>query len=130
MVAYTTHNVTNGQVMSIPKPGQIINGVDNYIQYKHPFNPQPIGYVKERQVGDMVGQQRDIIVADSDKLKNFELDMKVGETQKMDEILTKFTTLDSMPDMAFVMAEEFKAILNFCSGVFELRLSCDGNGPV
>ena len=35
-----------------------------------------------------------------------------------------------MPDVAFVIAEEFNAILNFCSGVFELRLSYDGNGPV
>ena len=35
-----------------------------------------------------------------------------------------------MPDVAFVMAEEFNAILNFCSSVFALRLSCDHNGPV
>ena len=58
------------------------------------------------------------------------MDIEVKETQEIDEILTKFTTLGSMSDMAFITAEEFNAIFNFCSGVFELRLSCDGNEPV
>ena len=56
--------------------------------------------------------------------------MEVGKTQRIDEILAEFTTLSSMPDMAFVTAEEFNAILNFCSGVFELQLFCNDNGPV
>lgn len=46
--------------------------------------------------------------------------MEVGETQTMDEILAKFITLDSMLNVAFVIAEEFNAILNSYSGVFEL----------
>ena len=75
-------------------------------------------------------QQRDVIVADDGKLKDFKLDMKVEKTQGMDEILAEFTILGSMPDMAFVMAEEFNTILNSCSDVFELQLSCDNNGPV
>ena len=48
----------------------------------------------------------------------------------MDKILTKFTTLSSIPDVVFVTTEEFNAIFNFCSNVFELWLSCDGNGLV
>ena len=56
--------------------------------------------------------------------------MEIEETQGINEILVKFTTLGSMPDMAFVTAEEFNAILNSCFGVFELRLSCDDNGLV
>ena len=48
------------------------------------------------------------------------MDMKVEETQEIDEILAKFTTLGNMLDIAFVMAEEFNAILNSCFGVFEL----------
>ena len=48
----------------------------------------------------------------------------------MNKILTKFTTLNSIPDVAFVTAEEFNVIFNSYSSVFELRLSCDGNGPV
>ena len=78
----------------------------------------------------MAGQQRDIVVADDEELEDFKLDMEVGEIQGMDEILAKFTTLGSMLDMAFVTVEEFNEIFNFCSGVFELRLSCDGNGPI
>ena len=58
------------------------------------------------------------------------MDIEVKETQEIDEILTKFITLSSMPDMTFVTAEEFNAIFNFYSGMFELRLSCDGNEPV
>ena len=78
----------------------------------------------------MASQQRDVIVADGRELKDFELDMEVRETQGIDEILIKFITLGSISDMAFVMAEEFNIIFNFCSDVFELRLSYDGNGPV
>ena len=53
--------------------------------------------------------------------------MKVGETQEMDTILAEFTTIDSIFDITFVTAEEFNMIFNFCSGVFELRLSYDSN---
>ena len=78
----------------------------------------------------MAGQQQDVVIADGGELEDFELDMKIGETQGMDEILTEFTTLGSMPDVAFITAEEFNAILNSCSGVFELQLFCDSNGPL
>ena len=78
----------------------------------------------------MADQQRDIVGADGGELKDFELDMKVGDTQGMDTILAKFIILGSLPDVAFVTAEEFNTILNSCSDVFELRLSCDGNGPI
>ena len=64
------------------------------------------------------------------KLEDFKLDMEVGDTQGMDEILAKFTTLSSLSDIAFVTAEEFNTILNSYSGVFELRLSYDSNRPV
>ena len=116
--------------MSIPEPRQIIDDVDNYTQYEHLSNLQPIGYVKEGQVEDMAGQQRDVIVADGGELKDFKLDMEVEETQRIDESLVEFTILSSMPDVAFIMAEKFNTILNSCSGVFELQLSCDGNGPI
>lgn len=53
MVAYTIHNMTNDQIVSIPEPGQIIADVDNYTQYKHLSNPQLIRYVKEKQVEGM-----------------------------------------------------------------------------
>ena len=56
--------------------------------------------------------------------------MEVGDTQRIDAILAKFTTLGNLPDMVFIMAEEFNIILNSCSGVFELQLSYDGNGSV
>ena len=78
----------------------------------------------------MVGQQLDVIVTDGEKLEDFELDIEVEKTQEMDEILIKFTTLGSMPDVAFVMTKEFNAILNSYSSVFELQLSCNGNRPV
>ena len=77
----------------------------------------------------MTDLQWDVIEADSGKLKDFKLDIEVGETQGMDVILAKFTTISSILDVAFVMAEEFNMILNFCSGVFELRLFYDDNGP-
>ena len=80
VVTYTIYNMTNGQIVSIPKPGQIIDNVDNYTQYEHPSNSQPIGYVKKEQVGGMAGQSRDIIVVDGRELEDFELDMEVGET--------------------------------------------------
>lgn len=35
-----------------------------------------------------------------------------------------------MLDIAFVMAEEFNIIFNFCFGMFKLQLSCDSNGPI
>lgn len=130
MVAYTTHDVTNGQVVSIPEPGQIIEDIDDFTQYEHLSDPQPIGYVEEEQVGGTADQQRNVVGADGGELEDFELDMEVGETQGMDGILAEFTTIGSMPDVAFVTVEEFNTILNSCSGVFELRLSCDGNGPV
>ena len=44
--------------------------------------------------------------------------------------MTEFTILDSIPDVAFITAEEFNTIFNFCSDVFELWLSCDDNGPI
>ena len=56
MVAYTTHNMINGQIVSIPKPDQIIDDVNNYIQYEHSSNPQLIGYVKKEQVRGIAGQ--------------------------------------------------------------------------
>ena len=122
--------MTNGQIVSISELGQIINNINNYTQYEHPFNPQPIRYVKKEQIGDMMGQQQDVVIVDSGKLKDFELDIKVRETQEMDKILAKFIILDNIPDVVFVTAEEFNTILNFYFSVFELWLFCDGNGPV
>ena len=122
--------MTNGQIVSISELDQIINDVNNYTQYEHPSDPQLIGYVEEEQVRGMTGQQWDVVIADGEELENFKLDIEVKETQRIEKILAKFTTLDSMPNMAFVIAEEFNAILNFCSNMFELRLSYDGNGPV
>ena len=130
MIAYTTHNVINGQIVSMPEPGQIIKDIDNFTQYEHLSNPQSIGYVEEEQVRGITDQQQDIVEAEGGELKDFKLDMKVRETQGMDAILAEFTTIDSMPDVASITTEEFNMIFNFCSGVFELQLSCNGNGSV
>lgn len=56
MVAYITYNVTNGQIVSIPKPGQIIKDINNFTQYEYFIDPQPIKYVEEKQVRGMADQ--------------------------------------------------------------------------
>lgn len=116
--------------MFIPEPGQVVDNVDNFIQYKHLTNSQLIEYIKKEPVGGTTDQQRDVVRADGGKLKDFKLNMKVGDMQGMDEILAKFITLGSLSDVAFVMTEEFNTILNSCCSVFELQLFCDSNGSV
>lgn len=80
MVAYITYNVTNGQIVSIPKPGQIIKDINNFTQYEYFIDPQPIKYVEEKQVRGMADQQRDTAKTDNGGLEDFELDIKVEET--------------------------------------------------
>ena len=117
----------NGQIVFISEPDQIIDNINDFTQYEHLSNLQLIGYVKKKLVGGMIDQQWDAVEANNKELKNFELDIEIGEMQEMDAIPAKFTTIDSMFNVAFVMAEKFNTILNFCSGVFELQLFYDGN---
>ena len=53
MVTYTAYKMTNGQIVSILELGQIIDNINNFIQYEHLINPQSIEYVKKKPVGGM-----------------------------------------------------------------------------
>lgn len=116
--------------MTVLESGQIFNNFDNFTQYEHFLDAPPICYVQEknlvREIADCAQDNTEV----EERLNNFELHLEIGGVQGMENILRKFTTISSLPDIAFITAEKFNKAFNSCLSMFELHLTHEHDSAV